>query len=394
MSDRRYDRSSADHTKAARVIRRALLLLVSWLLADGVLYFGLRQLDSSRIFYDRSAVSPHRLDYWLRSSYDAELGWDIPAASKNTLGASRRGDYPALAQYRFKAFGDSFTFGSDVSDHEMWPALIEQQGATFCLNYGVPGYGPDQAVLKYERTPVQTDFTILGIAEENIARVVNIYRAFYMEDWGPPKPRFFLDGSGLRLEPNPIPRPEDARRLLDPAFVDALRRLDYWPHYNEEVLGAPRRLAWPATRTVLTHAPFFARRAALELRLRFRPTFDDELRRFRYCHLYSDSSEAFLILSRVIDRFVDSCRRRGEQPLVLIFPMEHSVEVMNRYHRSIYEPLARRLNGRSIPHIDFGPVFAHENFSAYYGHSGHLSAAGNERVAREILHYAARLEKR
>ena len=363
------------------------MLFAAVLLADAVLYIALRALDSSRIFYDRSAVSRGRLERWLKSTYDPELGWDIGAGSKNNVGSSRHSDYRASDHYKMKAFGDSFTFGSDVPDGQTWPGIIENQTGWECLNYGVPGYGPDQALLKYARTHVKTEFTILGIQEENIGRVVNIYRAFYMEDWGPPKPRFFLDGKGLRLEPNPIPRPEEANRLLDPAFVEKLRKLDYWPYYNEVVLGAPRRLRWPASWTILGHAPFFLSRGWLEIRVRIRPTYEDEARRFKPYHLYQESSEAFQILCRIIEGFVALCGERGERPLVLVFPMQHSVDLMATDGRSVYEPLARRLEQRGMEHIDFGPIFAKEDFQRYYlRYNAHLSPAGNERVAREIIH--------
>jgi hypothetical protein len=373
--------------------RRLALLATALLVSDGLLYFGLRVVDTSRIFYDRSAaVSPHRLYYWSRTSFDAELGWDLGRESKNNLGAARHhGDYPAQERYKLKAFGDSFIFGSDVGDDQVWSAVIERETGWTCLNYGVPGYGPDQALLKYQRTPVASEWTVLGIQQENIARLVNIYRAFYMEDWGPPKPRFFLDGEGLRLEPNPVPRPEDARRLLDPKFVDRLRTLDYWPGYNDRVLGAPRRLDWPATWTLLRHAPFFMKRAALEVRVRVRPTYEDEVQRLKPYHLYDESSEAFQLLCRVIDRFLAVCAERGERPLVVVFPIQHTVDLMMRYRRCVYEPLARRLRDRGTPHIDFGQVFAGEHYPAYYlQYNGHLSPEGNERVARQIIHYLRR----
>ncbi len=370
------------------MIRRLVLLAAALLFADSLLYVALRLLDSSRIFYDRSTVDAHRLHYWLQNSYDPQLGWDVGKGSKNNVGSARRGDYAPSEQYKLKAFGDSFTFGSDVDDSQTWEAVIERETGWACLNYGVPGYGPDQALLKYQRTGIRTQFTILGVQEENIARVVNIYRAFYMEDWGPPKPRFFLEGGGLRLEPNPIARPEDAWRLLDPAFVDSLRRLDYWPRYNEQALGVPRRLRWPAAWTILSHAPFFARRAVLEIRLRWSPNYEDEARRFKPYHLYTESSEAFQILVRLMDRFAEMCAARGERPLVLVFPMEHTVDLMKTYGKCIYEPFARRLAASGIAHIDFGPVFAGEDYRPYYvRYNGHFSAAGNERVAREIIHF-------
>ena len=372
---------------------RLALLAAALLVADGLLYLGLRAADTSRIFYDRSAaVDRHRLEYWARTSFDPELGWDIGAGTKNNLGATRhQGDYPPLPRYKLKAFGDSFTFGSDVGQAQTWSVILEAHTGWHCLNYGVPGYGTDQAFLKYRRTKAPTEWTILAIQQENIARLVNVYRAFYMEDWGPPKPRFLLDGPGLRLEPNPIARPEEALRLLDPAFVERLRGLDYWAYYNEQVLGAPRRLRWPASLTILRHAPFFLKRAALEWRVRRHPTYEDEVRRFKLYHLYEESTEAFQILCRIIDQFVVLAGERGERPLVLVFPMQHTVDLMKTYNRSVYEPLVRRLRDRSIPHIDYGPIFAREHYQGYYqGYNGHLSPAGNDRVAREIIHYLQR----
>jgi hypothetical protein len=374
-------------------LRRAALLAAGLLLADGLLYLGLRAVDTRRLFYDRSGeATPHRLEYWTRTSFDSELGWDVGADSKNTLGVARHpGNYAPRDRYKLKAFGDSFTFGSDVADQDTWTAMLEAESHWECLNYGVPGYGTDQAFLKYRRTKVPTEWTILGIHQENIARVVNAYRAFYMEDWGPPKPRFFLEREGLRLEPSPIARPEEALRLLDPTVVERLRRLDYWPRYNEEALGGPRRLAWPASWTVLRHAPFFLSRAALEIRVRVRPTYEYEVQRFKPYHLYDENSEAFRILCRIIDQFAALCAERGERPLVLIFPMQHTVDLLRTYRRLVYEPLPARLRARGIPHLDFGPLFARAHYQRYFlRYNGHLSREGNERVAREIIHYLRR----
>ncbi len=96
---------------------RWVLLGAALLASDGILYMGLRAIDTSRIFYDRSgSVTRHRLEYWSRTSFDPDLGWDLGRETKNPLGGARHpGDYPALPRYTAKAFGDSFTFGSDVA---------------------------------------------------------------------------------------------------------------------------------------------------------------------------------------------------------------------------------------------------------------------------------------
>lgn len=46
------------------------------------------------------------------------------------------------------AVGDSFTFGSEVSDGETWPACLERTWNTKVVNGGVFGYGAAQAVLR------------------------------------------------------------------------------------------------------------------------------------------------------------------------------------------------------------------------------------------------------
>ena len=79
-------------------------------------------------------------------------------------------------------------------DDETWQFYLSKLTKKNVLNFGNGAYGPDQALLRFneEIQKVRTQVVALGLTTENIARVVNIYRKFYLINTGHPstKPRF------------------------------------------------------------------------------------------------------------------------------------------------------------------------------------------------------------
>jgi hypothetical protein len=107
------------------------------------------------------------------------------------------------------AFGDSMTFGGEVEDDQAWVHLLSQRLRCVVVNYGVSGYGLDQAVLRYERVAPAGEIVILGLFVEMLRRQMAASWTFYASS-EPPfysniKPYFTLDGEGLRLHPIPQP---------------------------------------------------------------------------------------------------------------------------------------------------------------------------------------------
>lgn len=373
-----------------------LLFGIVLLATDTGLYIALSVIDSSKnLFYDRSAVSAERIAFWLQNSYDRQLGWNLPEAECNNLGTRRKTDYPLKAVYKLKTFGDSFTYGAEVRVNETWQAYIEAETGWDCLNYGVGAYGTDQALLKYEASNVPSEYAILGILCENIGRTASVYPAFYMREWTPPKPRFILHGDSLNLLPNPINSPDSAHLLLDRRFINWLKSRDYWPYYYEHILGAPARLQWPALYTVLGHLPFFVKRAYIEVKNFCCPDFESETESFKYYHLYKKPNEIFSVFTRLIDRFVEVSRKRHEQPVIVIFPDQFSLELIERYGRSPYRPLIEFLRRRGYDYLDFGARFVNEAYAEYYvSRNGHFSPKGNYRVAAAIIDLINELDGR
>lgn len=101
-------------------------------------------------------------DGLVESGFDPELGWEPrPGRTEGEPGADTAGARPggdptagvaAAGVRRILAFGCSFTFGTEVSGEEAWPARLEAlRGDLEVLNLGVPAYGLDQALLRMER---------------------------------------------------------------------------------------------------------------------------------------------------------------------------------------------------------------------------------------------------
>ncbi len=167
-------------------------------------------------------------------SYDSWLGWTITpeAKSENGLYESNKDGIRSPNEYRMKKtgafrialFGDSFIHGDDVTHEESLAGHLEQEleqanQRVEVLNFGVPGYGIDQAFLRWQTQGVQykPDMLIIGFQPENCLRNTNVHRAFYTKGVSSipfTKPRFIDRNEHLELVNVPTPIPTDV-----PGFI-------------------------------------------------------------------------------------------------------------------------------------------------------------------------------
>lgn len=216
----------------------------------------------------REAVDANRADAPpTRQSFDRHhpvRGWtlapnlkNLPVFSGKSLSSNSRGlrgsrEYAERRQLatptdtaqplRIALFGDSFTFGEDVSDDETFGAQLERLlGASGSpvevLNFGVHGYGHDQMLLYLRETlPLyHPDVVLLGYVSDDSLRNLTTFRDYA-------KPRFRLRSGELHLEGVPVPPPEAliARekwrsRLLDLLTMVGTRLAFSWGNRADEV---------------------------------------------------------------------------------------------------------------------------------------------------------------
>ena len=176
--------------------------------------------------------------------FDAELGWtwrpsaiDSNGVTINALGARGPREYakekPA-GTTRAITFGDSFTFGDEIGDDKTFQRIYEGRHRDFeMINFGVSGYGTDQALVRYRRLgrDLDADVVCIGIMLENIGRNVNRFRPLWNTRTGfcATKPRFVLRGDALELLPQPFDTRESLLAALeDDSVFDHITTDEYW----------------------------------------------------------------------------------------------------------------------------------------------------------------------
>ena len=174
---------------------------------------------------------------------DPVLGWPSPAKFEKK-GRDRSGKAGAKGTQEYDAkgarvspafpdpdvppcvsvYGDSFAWSDEVDADHAWPNVLARSIQCRVDNFGVRGYGTDQAYLRYRQNLAAAKETapivVIAVMTENVIRNVNQHRYFlYAADPFGLKPRFVL-GKDRHLKLVPMPVFSHAafdRALRDPA---------------------------------------------------------------------------------------------------------------------------------------------------------------------------------
>jgi hypothetical protein len=281
--------------------------------------------------------------------YSRTLGWTIrPHGATNLYHANGEGlradhDFPASpppGRVRVAAFGDSFTHSSDVEDAAAWEVALERlEPRLEVMNFGVPGYGVDQAYLRYleEGERFAPRIVLIDFMTDNINRVVNVFRPFFFYQSGLPltKPRFLVRDGKLSLLANPIQSVAGYRDLLDHTLpeLDALGQHDYFYQRRYQ-------------RSRLDFLPS-VRFAHVVHEQRTEPMLNGLV--------YNTRSEPFAVTVGIFDAFYGEALRHGALPILVFFPDRRDIRAFREGRGKVYQPLlddARRKGHRTIDLMD------------------------------------------
>ncbi|HXB57369.1 MAG TPA: hypothetical protein VN461_21590 [Vicinamibacteria bacterium] len=316
---------------------------------------------------------------------DSELGWTVAPGGRTPDGlyqanaegarapADRSyGERSLPGRLRLVTVGDSFTHGDGVGLEDTWQRELERRRADLeVVNLGVPGYGTDQAYLRWRRDGARLNphFALLGIWPEDICRNLNVVRFFLQPAGGfgfLSKPRFIRADDRLQTLNLPVLEGEPlVRALIDPLNSPLLRH-DYWAIPNDLELHSWQHLR--VARAFATVANLYRRR---ELRQR----------------LYAGTDPAGIeVTVAIAEAFARDVRRKGAVPVVVLIPM---LDLLQRYAEENSLPLAQALRARKLDVIDLGPPMArlvHERGpSSCFAADSHLSPEGNRWLAGWLL---------
>jgi hypothetical protein len=177
--------------------------------------------------------------------------------------------------------GDSFAFGEQVGDDEAWCQRLTQQDERLeTVNFGLSGYGIDQAYLRYIRdtAPLEYDIHLFTFISADFTRVG------MRDHHGYAKPYFQLENDTLVVEGVPVPR-----------ALPKLTRFSTWVSQHVRSLQLGSRLARRITGTFSSQPPSRSRRTELE-RERIAPLVKQIFRQVQRLNEEKNSVAVFVYL--------------------------------------------------------------------------------------------------
>lgn len=304
---------------------------------------------------------------------DTRLGWTVAGSRRSRDGlyvssaeglrgevlGERRANVPV--DNRVALFGNSYAFAEEVGFPDSLAPKLEAelpQGFSV-LNFGVPGYGVDQAVLRFKLLDEawQPRIALLTFINDDLYRVANVY-AFLKVSWGLPvsKPRFVVNGGQLELRNSPPLAGED---LFGRRSIFELPLLDHEIEFvAERWYRHPLHASW-----------------LLRLLNGMYPPWP------RPGPLVGDAAIAD-ISARLIEDFANSARASGVRPVIAYIPT--SGDFRTDGSRTVWNNVARQLAAANVPMTDLtacmreGALPEDELFMP----GGHYTGAGNALLAR------------
>jgi hypothetical protein len=336
-------------------------------------------------------------DSYLR--FDPDLGWSqrpgaravddgiVYQANEAGFRADREHSRePLPGVRRLAAFGDSFTHCDEVGLQDCWTSRLEEAWQpSEVLNFGIQASAPDQGWLRYQRDgkPYRPCAVLVGFQVENVNRVVNRYRPFYAPQSGVTfsKPRYVLDGKGLRLLPNPV---TGQGQLDDPTWVErTLGPNDFWYFPG---MFAPS----PLDRLMLARLTRSA--TYRQHRIRIEGPKSDERPNG---HAYTPEDERFQVSGRLLVQFAREVQSDGATPVVLFFGQRDEVVSVRHRHPKEYQPLLEWLAAEQIAVVDVTDDLAREanrvGADTLFARNGHYSRRGNQTIGTALAERLPRL---
>ena len=360
------------------------LILILFAALDGMsaLFFKFVLPASARFLIWNPDVDEAR-KAWVAAArnWDEELGWPSPrdafAPPRDRTGAKQNSDFTQAKRTCASAYGDSFVWGDDIPHADGWIEQLSRKLGCRVANYGVSGYGTDQAYVRFTRmTQDDAPVTLLGIFPENVMRNVNQYRGLigFVQSPLSLKGRFVLDGGG-RLEW--IHRPQ----IDEEGFVSLLRDpAKVVPHdyLLPDTRDGPVTLRFPYTLT-LARVALMPR---VRVRITGRPSWGD-------FYKADHPSGALPLATAIVEAFVREAERRGKRALVVMLPGASSFRARAKFGEPEYAPLLTALAARNIDVFDPGPALLAalgprsycDLYSAPADCEGHFGIAGSGLVA-------------
>jgi hypothetical protein len=362
------------------------LILVIFLavIAEAVSYFGLhflsyRPIGAAVFIVRRDTEKPLGKmieDQTKWKFFDRELGWSRSQdSSTNAMdgvaytfledGSRWSGIQEGPVAISF--YGCSGTMGMEVTDQHSFPAFVSELTNLRVKNWGVAGYGMDQALLNLEKKLKSGQETaptiILSFGTEAINRNVSAWRLFYSGE-NLLKPRLMKQPDGTFKAQNPLlTNPEAYFDSTDAEILETLAPYDYWltSKVGSRTIIKPG-VDFPYTLSLMDSMLYFYGKAQSKL-------VHPEKALQTPFNLY-DQTMPLDHMCAIIDRFFEICQQNGKNGMLVLLTGKFYVDAsLGRLEsdtlkldigtaRKLDDNLTEYLDKKGYPYVDTLPIVA------------------------------------
>ena len=357
--------------------------------ADGTFFFGDKPIRpyALPVTHARTTVDRYLKDSSGFLLYDPDLGWNNRPRTctpdkrycANSFGLRADREYTAEMRpgsFRVSMFGDSFIAGFDADMPDSLAVQVESmlkaRGLDAeVLNFGVGGFGFDQAYLYYNRDASRFDTNVIvqGLQMENVGRDVTLFRIVAFPGTGIPfsKPRYILEDGKLELINRPTVPPEQVPSTL--ANFHRWPLAKYEPSYTEKY-----QHHWYTPSKLLS--------TVIDLYSSKQETQQD---------LFAVNGEAMNITVPLLERYRDEVKRTGKPFVLIYFPLADTINAVLAGKPDPWRGHLDRLQGFTI--VDPTPrLVAHAREHGVASlYAGHYTPIGYRLVAESLAEALAPL---
>jgi hypothetical protein len=280
-------------------------------------------------------------------------------------------------EYCTSAYGDSFTWGAEVGGDESWPYVLSTFLGCPVGNFGVGGYGTDQAYIRYQQNQLDNAKVVfLNHLSENIMRNVGQFRSLVLgydadRDMRMYKPRYILSREGeLQL----IELPSIAAQN----YIDALINPEDYLPYEYFLPGkntGQTKLKFPYTLALLGILNHFHIRAAREGKPWYMDFYEPD-----------HPSNGLQVTANILLTFNETAKKRGQAPIVTVIPTGGDLEYFVEHKLWPYQNLIDLLHEHNVDVLNFGPglmalIGDDDPCSLFNDCSSHFNATGYRYLA-------------
>jgi hypothetical protein len=380
-------------TVVALLIGEGIIRLLGETDENGQFYFMERPLGPYGLVAGKSTllVDEYLQDPTSYIVYSENLGWSIRpnAQGKNGLYRSNSAGIRSDVEYeqtptpgvlRIALFGDSYTHGDHVSLEDSWgyqlEKLLHQEGIhAEVINFGVGGYGMDQAYLRWqtEGRHYQPDIVLFGFQAENAFRNANVIRSIYRPGSGIPfsKPKFVITGDSLTLVNSPTIPPKQMPELMATFGQSPLAEHEYF--FNSDPNSYDVHW-WTKSKLLTLALDVFATKEE-----------DDEPASATYYHRHAEyfamDDEPAQLTIAIVQAFRAGVEADGAEFIIVHLPRRTFLKNIRKKEPLPYADLLAYLDEHyDVVHTEDG--MTELPAEAYFGK--HLSVEGNLAVATTV----------